>query len=89
MSSSTFPNYQVYMASGAWSRLRNTMCHLRGTKRSSHKIQSTAVVVVVMKWLLLWTKCLLDMLDPSGSEIEEDPGFLIPHGSDSECEEPL
>ena len=33
---------------------------------------------------------LLDLPDSSKeSEIEEDPGFLLPHESDSECEEPL
>ena len=33
---------------------------------------------------------VLDLLDSSGeSEIEEAPGFLLPHESDSECEEPL
>ena len=32
---------------------------------------------------------VLGMLDSSGeSDIEEDPGFLLPHGSDSEGEEP-
>ena len=33
---------------------------------------------------------VLDLLDSSGeSEIEEAPGFLLPHELDSECEEPL
>ena len=67
----------------------NTTCHLSGAKKSSHKnsIYSYGYSGKVMAFSV---DQVLDLLDSSGeSEIEEDPGFLLPHESDSECEEPL
>ena len=65
------------------------MHHLSGAKKSSHKnsIYSCGYSGTVMVFSV---DQVLDLLDSSGeSEIEEDPGFLLPHESDSDCEEPL
>ena len=67
----------------------NAMRHLSDAKKSSHKnlIYSYTDSGKVMAFTV---DQVLDLLDSSGeSEIEEDPGFLLPHESDSECEEPL
>ena len=67
----------------------NATRHLSGAKKSSHKnsIYSCGYSGTVMAFSV---DQVLDLLDSSGeSEIEEDPGFLLPHESDSDCEEPL
>ena len=67
----------------------NATRHLSGAKKSSHKnsIYSCGYSGNVMAFT---ADQVLDLLDSSGeSEIEEDPGFLLPQESDSDCEEPL
>ena len=83
--SHTFVEVQCYVCINSLDATR----HLSGAKKSSHK-KSIYTCGYSGKVMAFTADQVLDLLVSSGeSEIEEDPGFLLPHESDSECEEPL